>query len=78
MKYELFSRVVLARDVPEEGLRRGDIATLVEEHHDPSGDVIGYEVEVFSASGATLTVASVPIDAVRKPTASDRLTTRTG
>jgi hypothetical protein len=78
MNYELFGRVVLARDVPEEGLRRGDVVTIVEEHRDSSGDVIGFEAEVFSASGETLAVASVPIDAVRKPTATDRLATRMG
>jgi hypothetical protein len=76
MTIELFGRVVLTRDVPEEDLRRGDVATVVEEHCDEAGKVIGYEVELFSASGETLAVASVPSDAVRKATASDRVTTR--
>jgi hypothetical protein len=30
MKFEMFSRVVLKTDVPEHGLRRGDLATIVE------------------------------------------------
>lgn len=76
MNIDLYSRVVLTHDVPEEDLRSGDVATVVEEHRDPSGKVIGYEVELFSASGETLAVASVPADAVRKATASDRVTTR--
>jgi hypothetical protein len=74
---ELYSRVILTRDLPEEGLRRGDVVTLVEEHRDSGGDVIGYEAEVFSASGKTLAVASVPADAIRQPTPTDRLATRT-
>ncbi len=76
MTIELYSRVVLTRDIPEENLLNGDVATVVEEHRDESGDVIGYEVELFSASGETLAVASVPSDAIRKATASDRVTTR--
>ncbi|MHB1036072.1 MAG: DUF4926 domain-containing protein [Pirellulales bacterium] len=76
MALELYSRVVLARDLPEEGLRRGDVATIVEAYRDSSGEVIGYEVELFSANGETLAVASVPADAVRTPTLADRLTTR--
>jgi hypothetical protein len=30
MKFELYKDVVLARDVPEAGLKRGDIVKLVE------------------------------------------------
>ena len=78
MTFELFTRVVLTQDIPEEGLRRGDVATIVEEHRDSSGQVIGFEVELFSANGDTLAVCSVPVDAVRKPTTADRLATRAG
>ncbi len=76
MKFELFTRVILTRDVPEENLCRGDVATVVEAHRDASDHVIGFEVELFSADGKTLAVASVPADAIRKPTAADRLATR--
>ena len=76
MTFELFSRVVLTKEIPEEGLCEGDVATIVEMHRDSSGNVVGFEVELFSASGDTLAVASVPADAVRKPSGSDRLTTR--
>lgn len=76
MTFELFSRVVLTQEVPGEDLRPGDVATVVEVHRDSSGSVIGFEVELFSAIGDTLAVASVPVDAVRKPSSSDRLTTR--
>jgi len=53
MTFELFTRVVLSRNVPEEDLCRGDVATIVEEHRDASGDVIGFELELFSARLAT-------------------------
>ena len=32
MKYELYTRMALSVDLPEHGLRRGDVATLVEHH----------------------------------------------
>jgi hypothetical protein len=68
--------VVLTREIPEENLRAGDVGTIVEVHDDSSGQIVGYEVEFFSAAGDTLAVASLPADAVRKPSSSDRLTTR--
>ena len=56
MKFELFTRVALTEDVPEHGLRRGDIVTIVEllpaSVHHPAG----YVVEVFSVTGQTLDV----------------------
>lgn len=59
MKYELYSRVALLKDVPSESLRAGDIATIVEHH---PGDGIredGYSLEVFNAVGETLAVIGV-------------------
>src|SRR5712692_11323011 len=56
-------RVVLLRDLPEEGLRAGDVGTIAE-RHPASGDTpAGYEVEFFAANGETVAVASVPADA---------------
>ncbi|MGA2620254.1 MAG: DUF4926 domain-containing protein [Thermoguttaceae bacterium] len=78
MRVQLFSRVVLTRDVPEEGLRTGDVGTVVEIYDDASGGAIGYELEMFAASGETLAVASVPADAVRPATSADRLAARAG
>ena len=52
-------RIVLLRDLPEEGLRAGDIGTIVE-HYPASGNTpAGYEVEFFAANGDTVAVASV-------------------
>lgn len=59
MKFELFSRVALAEDVAEHGLRLGDMVTIVEllpanDHH-PAG----YIVEIFSVTGQTLNVVGL-------------------
>jgi len=78
MTLELFSRVVLTQDVPAEGLRQGDVATIVEKYLDSSGNLVGLELELFSANGETVAVASVPVEAVRASTSSDRLATRSG
>jgi hypothetical protein len=76
MTFELFHRVVLTREVAGEDVRPGDVGTIVEAHRDASGRIVGFEVELFSAAGETLAVASVPVDAVREPASTDRLTTR--
>src|ERR1700678_1436863 len=36
-KYPLFSRIALAEDLPEENLRRGDVATIVEYYEGHAG-----------------------------------------
>ena len=61
MKFPLFSRVALAADVPDEGIRRGDLATVVEHHAAPTplGE-LGYSVEVFNALGKTIAVLTLP------------------
>jgi hypothetical protein len=78
MNPQPFTRVILTRDIPEEGLRCGDVGTVVEIYDDSSGNAIGYELETFAANGETVTVASVPADAVRPATATDRLAARVG
>ncbi len=78
MNSQLFTRVILTRDVPEEGLRAGDVGTIVEIYDDASGNASGYELELFAANGETLSVASVPADAVRQATSADRLAARVG
>ncbi len=60
MKFPLYSRVALAIDVPADGIRRGDLATVVEYHASPaSGMEAGYSVEVFNAVGGTVAVLTV-------------------
>ena len=69
MKFPLYGRVALAADVPNEGIRRGDIATVVEHHAAPTPRIEpGYSVEVFNALGKTIAVLTVPeshLDALR-------------
>jgi len=61
MKYPLYSRVALAVDLPAEGIRRGDVATIVERHIAPAPGVEpGYSVEVFNAIGETFAVLTLP------------------
>jgi Domain of unknown function (DUF4926) len=69
MKFEMFSRVVLKTDVPEHGLRRGDLATIVEFHPGIPGQEPGYSLEVFNAVGDTVAVIALgesQIEALRE------------
>lgn len=52
--------VALTRDLPEHGLKAGDIGTIVLVHNIP-----GYEVEFATVLGETLAVISVEPDDVR-------------
>lgn len=63
MKFSLFQRVALAQDLPEESLRRGDVATIVERHTVSSGED-GYSIEVFNAIGDTIAVVTLPESAL--------------
>jgi hypothetical protein len=55
----LYRRVVLTRDLPEEGLRAGDVGVIVE-HYQRADVPDGYEFEVFATSGQAIVVVSVP------------------
>ncbi len=63
MKFPLFTQVALSRDIPEEGLRKGDVATVVE-HHPVSSGEDGYSLEVFNAVGDTIVVTVVQESAI--------------
>ena len=58
MKFKLYTDAVLARDIPEERLCRGDLVKLVDYHTTPKGEP-GYSIEIFNALGETITVTSV-------------------
>jgi hypothetical protein len=78
MNIDLFSNVALARDLPNEGLRRGDVATIVEKlpPTDASGGEAGYVIEVFNAIGESIAVVTVPVSAVEPLRASEVLSVR--
>ena len=52
--------IVLTVDLPEHGLKKGDVGTVVLLH-----GKAGYEVEFMTLSGKTLTVVSLPKEHVR-------------
>ena len=59
MDFQLYTDVVLVRDVPEENLLHGDVGTVVE-RHDVPGLETGYSVEFFDMLGSTIAVVSLP------------------
>ena len=63
MRFPLFKQVALTRDIPVDGLRKGDIAMVVD-HHSGSNGEDGYSVEVFNAVGETIVVTVVPESAI--------------
>jgi hypothetical protein len=75
MRYELFQEVALAQDIPVDGLRKGDLATVVE-HHPVPGSEDGYSLEVFNAFGATVVVTVVPESAIEALPADHVLSVR--
>jgi hypothetical protein len=76
MKYDLFIRVALTEDLPEEHLRRGDVATIVESHPGGPGQEDGYSLEVFNAVGDTVAVITVGESQIEPLTADELLTVR--
>jgi hypothetical protein len=70
MKYELFQRVALARDLPIKDLRAGDVVTIVD-RHPPNGGEPGYSIEVFNALGETIAVTVVAESYLQPLMASD-------
>lgn len=68
---ELYKDVILTIDLPNEGLRAGDVGTVVERHQVSGVAEIGYSVEFFDMTGRTVAVVSVPESNLRLPTAAD-------
>ena len=66
MDYSTLDVVVLARDLPEHGLRAGDLSTVVELL--PPSDL---EVEFVTAGGRTQALVTLATADVRKATDSD-------
>ena len=50
MAFELYTDVILTRDVAEHGLHAGDVGTVVERHRVPGVAEEGYSVEFFDIS----------------------------
>ncbi len=59
MKFELFSQVVLAKDLANTPFKQGDLATIVECVEGRNGKPNGYVLEIFDWKGKTLDVLAV-------------------
>jgi hypothetical protein len=60
----LYDRVALARDLEQHGLKRGDVATIVDTVPHPDGGPAGLVLEVTNALGESLQVVVVSPDDV--------------
>jgi hypothetical protein len=63
--------VALGRDLPAQGLHRGDVVRIIDDHPYPGGRE-GYSVEVCNAVGDRLAVTVVE-EAVLEPLRSDEI-----
>jgi len=72
MKFAKLDPVVLRHDVPEHGLRAGDLGAVVEIHGEH-----GLEVEFVRASGQTKALITLETNDVRAVSANDILAVRT-
>ena len=70
-KFDLLEVVALPRDLPKQGLRAGDIGTIVETY-----DSEGLEVEFVEAYGDTRAVLTLSPRLVRKLGAGEMLAVR--
>jgi hypothetical protein len=68
---ELYKDAILTVDLPAEGLRAGDVGTVVERHEVPGVVEAGYSVEFFDMTGRTVAVVTVPASNLRPPTSTD-------
>ncbi len=75
MKFPLFKQVALARDIAEDGLKKGDVATVVDYHPVPDSED-GYSLEVFNAVGDTIVVTVVAESAIEPLRADQVLSAR--
>jgi hypothetical protein len=76
MNLKIYEQVALQRDVVEEGLKAGDVATLVDIVPGPSGSPDGAVLEVFNALGHTVCVTSVSVEDIEPLHEDEILTVR--
>ena len=76
MNLELYTEVALNIDIPEETLKKGDIATLIDFVPHPQNGEEGCVLEIFNAIGKSITVVIVPKSAIKALTENEILTTR--
>jgi hypothetical protein len=64
MKLNLYQEVALVQDVPNENLRSGDVAMLIDYVPHPRGGEEGAVLELFNAVGESVGVIMVPASAI--------------
>ncbi len=72
MPFDMYGDAILPGDVPESGLRAGDVATVAERHAVDGVSEDGYSVEFFEMTGNTVTVVTLPASDLCMPTPADR------
>ena len=72
MDYKELDTVVLRRDLPEQGLRTGDLGAVVQVYSDEA-----IEVEFVTASGRTQALVTLNAQDVRSVSDGDLLSVRT-
>jgi hypothetical protein len=75
MNYPLFEDVVLTKDISAKGLRKGDVATVIDYHPVADGKD-GYSLEIFNALGETIAVVTVAESAIAPLTANEIFSVR--
>jgi hypothetical protein len=76
MSWPLYQRVALKQDLPEHGLKSGDVATLVDYVPHPTGGEQGCVLEVFNALGESIAVVAVRESEVESLRADEVLAVR--
>ena len=71
MRHELLDTVVLVRDVPEHGLRAGDLGAVVETYPPD-----GLDIEFVTASGRTTALVTLKLSDVRAIADTDLVAVR--
>ncbi len=64
--FELYTEVQLAKDLPNLGFIKGDVATIVDVIQSGNGEK-GYCLEFFDNQGNTIDVAVVDEQSIQKP-----------
>ncbi len=76
MTVKLYDEVALGRDVPEDSLKTGDVATLVDLVPGPPGQPQGAVLEVFNALGQTICITTVSVTDIHPLRADEILNAR--
>ncbi len=73
---DLYQRVALNRDLPDQKLRKGDVAWLIDYVPYPGGGEEGCILEVFNAVGQSIDVVTVPLSSIEMLRADQILSVR--